>query len=782
MSRYTEIRQVGKGAFGCAVLVKSKEDGHEYIMKKINVARLKPREREEAENEVKVLQGLRHPQVVRYKESFIEGGNLCIIMEYCAGGDLQKQVVRMKSKGSYFPEQQILDWFVQICLALKHMHDRKIMHRDLKTLNIFLSGDGKIVKVGDFGIARVLNGTMELARTLVGTPYYFSPEICREKPYSNKTDIWSLGVVLYELCSLKCPFDGASMQALIQKIMYGTYAPIPAQYSSDMRDLIRVMLERDPAKRPSINDLLRTPVCAARIAQFMSDTLIRQEFSHTVLHRFSPHREVKEVLRQIDGKPEAKPAPAAANGGPRLSPPAPAAGPPAPPAAQAKVGRPAYVDFVAKANEIKRQLEERAARAAVEVKARQEEQLARMAADRQRKEEDAKARAAKDRRDAEDAERKEKLKEQKLKEQAEQRRRDIYEANGAGAAAASPARPALGQSPSRPALAPSPSKEALLKDAARAAKYGAPAAASPAAAAAPARPASGSPADAEIRRRIYEEQKAAADRNKQKCMEQIVGPPAAAAGRAPERDARDAVLRRREEEKAAQEREHLARLEAERRELYAARKEQRAGAAQEPAAAPAAPAANGANAKEAVLAAKERERREQEEAYRRALEDARRQAHQEKKDAQQRAAGAVAATAPDDEIYPIQEATESDLADMVEDIANLDLDRDPYRDEEAAAAVDAKLPDKFYLNGKTLDFGPAVAQSGFHRVEALRMYLEQQLGDACFRDSYACIKEARDAEDEVASDRKLMKIMGAKIDCACLIHQLIYCEEIMYSM
>ena len=93
---------------------------------------------------------------------------------------------------------------------MKHIHDRKILHRDIKGQNVFLMKNG-IVKVGDLGIARVLAHTKEFAKTMVGTPYYLSPEIVANKPYGFKSDIWSLGVLLYELCALKPPFDGTSL-------------------------------------------------------------------------------------------------------------------------------------------------------------------------------------------------------------------------------------------------------------------------------------------------------------------------------------------------------------------------------------------------------------------------------------------------------------------------------------------------------------------------------------------------------------------------------------------
>lgn len=154
-----------------------------------------------------------------------------------------------------FHENQILDWFTQICLGLKHVHDRKILHRDLKCQNIFLT-KSNIIKLGDFGIARVLNTTRENARTMVGTPYYLSPEIVDNRPYSFKSDIWSLGVILYELCSLRPPFDAPSIPQLALKIVKGAYTPLPDKFSKDLRDLVSAMLTVDPSKRPTVNQIL----------------------------------------------------------------------------------------------------------------------------------------------------------------------------------------------------------------------------------------------------------------------------------------------------------------------------------------------------------------------------------------------------------------------------------------------------------------------------------------------------------------------------------------------
>ncbi|XP_044213762.1 serine/threonine-protein kinase Nek1-like [Thunnus albacares] len=183
MEKYEKVKKIGNGGSGKAILVKSKEDGHQYVIKEIDISGMSPEERQESQKEVEVLADVSHPNIVQYKESFEEEGCLCIVMDYCEGGDLLKKI--KSQKGELFSEKRILDWFVQICLALKHVHDRKILHRDIKPQNIFLTKD-ETVQLGDFGVSRVLNSTKELATTFIGTLLYLSPEIYENEPYDNK--------------------------------------------------------------------------------------------------------------------------------------------------------------------------------------------------------------------------------------------------------------------------------------------------------------------------------------------------------------------------------------------------------------------------------------------------------------------------------------------------------------------------------------------------------------------------------------------------------------------
>ncbi|KAL0963686.1 hypothetical protein UPYG_G00309570 [Umbra pygmaea] len=287
MNQYEVVRQIGEGAFGKAFLARDRRrdgDGDsQCVVKEVNLRKMSPREKEASKKEVTLLAKMKHPNIVSFFKSFQESTSLYIVMEYCDGGDLMRKI--HMQRGLLFTEEQILDWFVQICLGLKHIHDRKVLHRDIKAQNIFLTRNGMKAKLGDFGIARMLNNTMELARTCVGTPYYLSPEICENKPYNNKTDIWSLGCVLYELCTLRHPFEGSSLSQLVVKICRGRYNPVSTRYSYDLRLLVTQLFKVSPRDRPSVNSVLKRPLLEKRISKHMDPQVLEAEFSHTVFHK-----------------------------------------------------------------------------------------------------------------------------------------------------------------------------------------------------------------------------------------------------------------------------------------------------------------------------------------------------------------------------------------------------------------------------------------------------------------------------------------------------------------
>lgn len=215
--------------------------------------------------EASILSALHHPSIITHIESFEEDGFLCLVTEYAEKGDLSNKLE--ERKGTLLPEDQVLDYLVQISFAMLYLHKKKILHRDLKLQNVFLSADN-MIKLGDFGIARVLKNTMECAKTVVGTPYYLSPEICENKPYNHKSDVWSAGCILYELCVQKHAFEANSITALVRKILRGQYEDIPANYSSNTRTLINAMLQQKPSARPAFLTILQQPFLQPYIHSF----------------------------------------------------------------------------------------------------------------------------------------------------------------------------------------------------------------------------------------------------------------------------------------------------------------------------------------------------------------------------------------------------------------------------------------------------------------------------------------------------------------------------------
>uniref|UniRef100_H3CP87 Serine/threonine-protein kinase Nek4 n=1 Tax=Tetraodon nigroviridis TaxID=99883 RepID=H3CP87_TETNG len=270
MNNYVSIRIVGKGSYGEVNLVKHKTDKQQYVIKKLNLTTSSKRERRAAEQEAQLLSQLRHPNIVTYRESW-EGDDcqLYIVMGFCEGGDLYHRL--KQQKGELLPERQVVEWFVQIAMALEYLHQRNILHRDLKTQNIFLT-KCNIIKVGDLGIARVLENQNDMASTLIGTPYYMSPELFSNKPYNHKSDVWALGCCVYEMSTLKHAFNARDMNSLVYRIVQGKLPQMPSKYDPHLGELIKSMLCKRPEDRPDVKVILRQPYIKRQIALFLEAT------------------------------------------------------------------------------------------------------------------------------------------------------------------------------------------------------------------------------------------------------------------------------------------------------------------------------------------------------------------------------------------------------------------------------------------------------------------------------------------------------------------------------
>lgn len=211
---------LGKGNFGVVYKVRRKKDKNIYVMKQINIASLSSKMRAEAINEVTILSKLENQYIVKYHDSFVEKNVLNIIMEFCEGGDLSTFI--KSNIGRPIHENKIWKFVIQMLVGLDYLHSKKILHRDIKTLNVFITKEEE-VRIGDLGVAKILCENDNFAKTLVGTPYYLSPELCEERPYNEKSDIWAFGCVVYELCTSKHPFDANNVAALMIKILKGRF-------------------------------------------------------------------------------------------------------------------------------------------------------------------------------------------------------------------------------------------------------------------------------------------------------------------------------------------------------------------------------------------------------------------------------------------------------------------------------------------------------------------------------------------------------------------------------
>ena len=285
MNNYKILKTLGEGGYGKALLAKRKADSSLFVIKAIKLSNLSDQEKRDAINEVSVLSSLRHPNIVEYIDSFTETETLYIVMEYADDGDLSLKIRNRNRK--LFSENEILNIFAQLSLAIKYIHDRKILHRDLKCQNIFLTKQGQ-VKLGDFGIAKVLDHTTQFCRTQIGTPYYLSPEMCEGKNYDSKTDMWSLGCILYEMCTLRKAFDGRNINNILSNIVRGQYQPIPSMYSKELKQMVHALLQKDPRMRPSANQIVASPIIRSKLVSFISDAELKKELEHTVLHGRRP--------------------------------------------------------------------------------------------------------------------------------------------------------------------------------------------------------------------------------------------------------------------------------------------------------------------------------------------------------------------------------------------------------------------------------------------------------------------------------------------------------------
>lgn len=270
---YEVLYTIGSGSYGRCQKIRRKSDGKELVWKELGYGTMGESEKQMLVSEVNLLRELKHPNIVRYYDRIIDRTNttLYIVMEHCEGGDLSSLITRCIKERRYLEEQFIHRVMVQLALALKECHRRSdsratVLHRDLKPANIFLDVKQN-VKLGDFGLARILNHDTSFAKTYVGTPYYMSPEQINRMSYNEKSDIWSLGCLLYELCALSPPFTAYNQKELAERIREGKFRRIPYRYSDELNTLLCKMINLKDYLRPSVESILQSSLLADAVAE-----------------------------------------------------------------------------------------------------------------------------------------------------------------------------------------------------------------------------------------------------------------------------------------------------------------------------------------------------------------------------------------------------------------------------------------------------------------------------------------------------------------------------------
>ena len=312
---FKKIKLIGEGSFGKVYLIESKETYKEFALKEINI---KGKKEDEWKREIEILKTIDHPNIISFKCAFRSKKNeniYNIITEYADNGDLNQLIKEKKKKKEYFKEELLLNWFIQLCLAIQTLHEEEIIHRDIKPSNIYLMKDNTI-KLGDFGIAKDISG-FHRTKSIKGTPLYTAPEIMekrkkenRNKKYDYKVDIWSLGVTMCHLMTLESPFDSKneSYENILKGIKNknilnkeGNYYNdiIIKNYSKEFIDIIDEMMALDPEKRPDIEDIYKKKIIIEGMISFLRENKFNEQTADFEIKKYQENeRKISKLIQE----------------------------------------------------------------------------------------------------------------------------------------------------------------------------------------------------------------------------------------------------------------------------------------------------------------------------------------------------------------------------------------------------------------------------------------------------------------------------------------------------
>jgi len=313
---YEVLDTVGTGSFAKVSRVRRRSSSEIFVWKELSYGVMSDKGKQMLCDEVNILRDLNHPNIVQFVDRIIDHQNrkIYIVQEYCNGGDLASYIKLKKEKvpkmSGRISETFVWSVTAEISSALQHCHNhfkkrghglntkRRILHRDLKPGNVFLvkRRGTYSVKLGDFGLAKSLDASSTFAQTHVGTPYYMSPEQIQNTSYNEKSDIWSLGCIVYEMAMLSPPFKASNYLHLAEKIKLGQYKKVQTRnYSDELDSAIGMMLTVDSRKRAAVEDLL----CLPRI-QFTSKMLrLDRRYSQLKKKEQQFHQKMQEFETKI---------------------------------------------------------------------------------------------------------------------------------------------------------------------------------------------------------------------------------------------------------------------------------------------------------------------------------------------------------------------------------------------------------------------------------------------------------------------------------------------------